>query len=80
MELSKEEQQKEIEKCKSIEYFYENYCRKEGMPEYSEKAYKEYLEFVKLCRYMSGTTSRRSKSACIMEYPMTIDEAIKFKK
>lgn len=80
MELSKEEQRKEIEKCKSIEYFYENYCRKEGMPEYSEKAYEEYLEFAESCRHIVGKTSRRSKSMCIMEYPITINEAIKFNK
>lgn len=42
--LTKEEQQIEIEKCNSFEYFYINYCRKSGMLKYSEKIWKEYVE------------------------------------
>jgi hypothetical protein len=76
--LAKEEQQKEIEKCKSFKYFYKNYCWKEGMPEYSEKAYKEYLEFAETVRYMIGITNRRGKAMCIREYPLTLDEAERF--
>jgi hypothetical protein len=74
----KKEQQKEIEKCESLEYFYKNYCWKEGMPEYSEKSYKEYLEFAEAARRMVGITNRRGKSMCIREYPLTIEEAFLF--
>ena len=38
--LSEEEQQAELKRCESFEYFYNNYCRKEGMPEYSEKEWQ----------------------------------------
>jgi hypothetical protein len=77
--LAKEEQQKEIEKCNSFEYFYKNYCWREGMPEYSEKAYKEYLEFAETARYMIGITNRRGKAMCMREYPLTPEEAFKNK-
>lgn len=42
--LSEEEQQNELKRCESFEYFYNNYCRKEGMPEYSEKEWQEYVK------------------------------------
>jgi hypothetical protein len=72
---TKEEQQKEIEKCKSFEYFYKNYCWKEGMPEYSEKVYKEYLEMAEKARYMIGRT-RRGKALCMREYPLKPEDCI----
>jgi hypothetical protein len=42
--LSKEEQQEEIKKCNSFEYFYNNYCKREGMPEFSQESWEEYVE------------------------------------
>lgn len=42
--ISKEEQQKEVERCQSFEYFYNNYCKKEGMPDFSQEAWDDYLE------------------------------------
>ena len=74
-----EDYKQEIEKCKSLEYFYKNYCWREGMPEYSEEAYKEYLEFAKTDRYIIGVNNRRGKSMCMREYPLTPDEAFKNK-
>ena len=41
--LSKEEQREEINKCNSFEYFYNNYCKKEGMPEFSQETFEEYI-------------------------------------
>lgn len=70
--LSKEEQQIEIEKCQtSFEYFYNNYCKREGMPEYSEKAWQEYIENNKRERF-----SRR-KVVGSHFYPFTPEEAFK---
>jgi hypothetical protein len=40
----KAEQQEEILKCKSFEYFYNNYCKKEGMPDFSQEAWEEYVK------------------------------------
>jgi hypothetical protein len=45
--LSKEEQDLEIKRCQeSFVYFYNNYCKKDGMPEYTEDVFKEYLQSV----------------------------------
>ena len=47
----------EIEKCKnSFEYFYNSYCKRDGMPEYSEEAYQDYLKMVEESRYKVGRT------------------------
>ncbi len=69
--LSKEEQQKEIEKCQSFEYFYNNYCWREGMPKYSEKAWQEYVENNNRERF---SRRRMDNSYC---YPLTPEEAFK---
>ena len=45
--LSKEEQQKEVDKCSSFEYFYNNYCKKDDMPDFSQKAWEDYIEQIK---------------------------------
>ena len=71
--LSKEEQQEEIEKCNSFEYFYNNYCWKKGMPKYSEQAFKEYLEMAENTRYILSR-SRRGKALCMREYPLSPNE------
>lgn len=42
--LSKEDQREEIEKCSSFEYFYNNFCKRESMPDFSQKAWEEYVE------------------------------------
>lgn len=62
----------EIQKCQnSFEYFYNNYCKREGMPEYSEEVYQDYLEEVK---YIIG---RRRKGRTL--YPLTPSEVFKNK-
>ena len=71
--LSKEQQQEEIEKCKSFEYFYENYCWKEGMPKYTETAYKEYMENNMKQRF----SRRRMRNS--YSFPLTPEEAFKKK-
>lgn len=48
----------EIEKCKSFEYFYNNYCKVADMPEYSEEAYQDYLKMSEEARYKVGRTRR----------------------
>lgn len=68
--LNPEEKQEEIEKCKSFEYFYNNYCRIKGMPEYSEQAYQDYLEMAQNARFMTGRT-RGGKALCMRKYPLT---------
>ena len=74
--LTKEEQQLEIEKCKSFEYFYNNYCKRDGMPEYSEEAYQDYLRNVEESRYIIGKT-RSGKKLHIKLYLFTPDKAFK---
>jgi hypothetical protein len=69
--LSKEEQQKEIEKCQSFEYFYNNYCWREGMPKYSEESWQEYVENNNRKRF-----SRRRMGNTYF-YPFTPEEAFK---
>ena len=49
--LSKEEQQKEIDKCSSFEYFYNNYCKKDNMPDFSQKVWEDYIEQIKKQRF-----------------------------
>ncbi|HSE99932.1 MAG TPA: hypothetical protein VLA48_03465 [Nitrososphaeraceae archaeon] len=71
LKLSAEEQQKEIDNCKSFEYFYNNYCKRDGMPEYSEEVYQEYLENINKQRF-----SRR-RSIDNTFYPLTPEECFK---
>ena len=74
--LTKEEQQLEIEKCKSFEYFYNNYCKRDGMPEYSEEAYQDYLKMAEDTRYVIGRT-RLGKNLHMKLYPLTPDKVFK---
>jgi len=71
--LSKEEQQEEIERCKSFEYFYNNYVRKEWMPEFSEKVWETYVENVKKVRFSRHRDFNNSF------YPFTPEECFKKK-
>lgn len=48
----------EMQKCKSFEYFYNNYCKRNGMPEYSEEAYQDYLKMAEEARYKVGRNRR----------------------
>lgn len=49
--MTPEEQAEELKKCQdSVAYFYNNYCRREGDPEYSEEEFRKYLERVQLAR------------------------------
>jgi len=50
--LTKEEQQEEISKCQSFEYFYNNYCKRDNMPDFSEGSWNKYLEDVKKARFI----------------------------
>ena len=75
--LTEEQQQEEIEKCKnSFEYFYNNYCKRDGMPEYSEEAYQDYLRNVEESRYIIGKT-RSGKNLHMKLYLFTPDKAFK---
>lgn len=66
--LTKEEQMLEIERCKnSFEYFYNNYCRKEGMREFSQEVFDQYIESNKKERF----SRRRVRNSF---YPLTIEE------
>lgn len=74
--LSKEEIDSEIEKCKnSVSYFYNNYCRKEGMPEYSEEAFQEYIKEAEKARLRNGY-NRRGKVMLTREFPLTPNECM----
>ena len=74
--LSKEEIDSEIEKCKnSVSYFYNNYCRKEGMPEYSEEAFQEYIKEAENARQRNGY-NRRGKVMLTREFPLTPNECM----
>ena len=68
--LSEEEQQNELKRCESFEYFYNNYCRKEGMSEYSEKEWQEYVKNNSKQRF-----SRRRLDSVF--YPFTPEEVFK---
>ena len=70
--LSKEEQQEEIKRCESFEYFYNNYCKKEGMPDFSQKAWSEYIE-----NNNKQIFSRRRSIDNKYFYPYTPEECIK---
>lgn len=65
--------QEEMEKCKSFEYFYNNYCKKDGMPEYSEEAYQEYLKMAEEAKYKVNRT-RLGKNLHMKLYPLTPEE------
>ena len=72
-----EQQQEEIERCKnSFEYFYNNYCRRDGMPEYSEEAYQDYLKMAEDTRYVIGRT-RLGKNLHMKLYSLTPDKVFK---
>lgn len=78
--LTPQEQILELEKCQnSFEYFYNNYCKRDGMPEYSEDVYKNYLGMAKKARYIAGYT-RRGKLLCMGGYPLTLEECYKTTK
>lgn len=65
----------EIQKCQnSFEYFYNNYCKKEGMPEYSEKVYQDYLEMTQKGRCIIG---KGRKGQYLYAKPLTPKEALK---
>lgn len=74
--LTKEEQQLEIEKCKSFEYFYNNYCKRDGMPEYSEETYQDYLKMAEDARYIISK-SRKGKALHMREHQLTPNESFK---
>ena len=69
--LSEEEKQEEINKCKSFEYFYNNYCKREGVPEFSQKAWEEYVETNNKQRF----SRRRDINSSF--YPLTPEETFK---
>jgi len=72
----KSKDEEELEKCKnSVAYFYNNYCRKEGMPEYSEEVFQEYIKMAEEARYRIGYF-RRGKAMLMREYPLTPNECI----
>lgn len=61
----------ELVKCEnSEEYFYENYCRKENMPEYSKEEFEKYINTVKVMRSGFRLGDRRMK-AHLKQYPLT---------
>lgn len=72
--LSKEEQQEEVNRCQSFEYFYNNYCKRDGMPNFSQKVWDEYVETVNKQRF-----SRRKLDNCCF-YPFTPEEVFKINK
>lgn len=69
--LSKEQQKLEKERCNSFEYFYNNYCKKEGMPDFSQKVWDEYLENAKKQRFI------RRRVGGSYFYPFTPEESFK---
>ena len=69
--LSKEEQQKEVERCKSFEYFYNNYCKREDMPEFSQEVWEDYLKQNEKQRF----SRRRNTNSSF--YPLTPQETFK---
>ena len=71
--LSKEEQQDEIKKCQSFEYFYNNYCKTDNMPEFSQDAWDEYVETNKKERFSRRRFNNR------YFHPFTPEEVFKAK-
>lgn len=71
--LTKEEQQEEILRCKSFEYFYNNYCKKEGMPEFSQEAWDEYVKNNEKQRF----SRRRAYNSDNRFFPLTVEECFK---
>lgn len=69
--LSKKEQEEEILRCKSFEYFYNNYCKKDGMPEFSQEAWEEYVKNNNKQRF-----SRRRVHVSHL-FPLTPEETFK---
>lgn len=67
--MLKEKQEEEIERCNSLEYFYNNYCKREGMPDFSQKAWEEYIE--------NNNKSRVSRRRGSTFYPLTPEECFK---
>jgi hypothetical protein len=60
-----------------FEYFYNNYCKRDGMPEYSEEVFQDYLKMAEEARYRVGYT-RRGKN--IRMYPLTPNKAFKYEQ
>ena len=76
--MSSEEISIELEKCKnSVSYFYNNYCRKGNMPEYSEEVFQKYIEQAKQAREINGF-NRRGKSMLMREFPLTPNEIMMY--
>jgi len=76
-ELNPTQLKEEYELCtKYNKYFYNNYCRAEGMPEYSEEVFEKYTEDVKEKRSKSNLLDIKKSYAT---YPLSIDEVIKSK-
>ena len=73
--LSKEGQQEEIERCQSFEYFYNNYYKRDGMPNFSQKVWDEYVETVNKQRF---NRIKLGNNSCF--YPFTTEEAFKTNK
>lgn len=59
------------EEEQAFEYFYNNYCKKEGMPDFSEEAFRQYIENNKKERFIR----RRVRESYF--YPFTPEEAFK---
>lgn len=47
-----------MEKCKSFKYFYNNYCKRDSMPEYSEEVFQDYLKMAEENRYGVSRTRK----------------------
>ena len=86
LKLSEKEQQEEIKKCnESVSYFYNNYCRKDGMPEYSEKVFEQYKKDIEQKRLFMNIKIRRSGPSPTFidrfnlynQYPLTPEEVFK---
>lgn len=82
-ELTSAQIQEELELCeKHKKYFYNNYCRAEGMPEYSEKAFERYLKEAEEKRNICMIKQRRTgfkpnyfqSTELFQDYPLTFKE------
>lgn len=72
--LTPKQVKEEFEKCQNSKaYFYNNYCRKEGMPEYSEEEFDKYINTVKVMRSGQRLGDHRMK-AYLKKYPMTAND------
>lgn len=69
--LSKEE----VNRRQSFEYFYNNYCKRDGMPDFSQKVWDEYVETAN-----KQIFNRRKLGINYCFYPFTTEEAFKTNK